>query len=166
MNIKSISMFRTITSACLLLMLSITQINAQEKGIYEIVNDDNSYLEVNKGRSEFYNLAQKRHTTAYIKNNTKLKVSGEGVTKKIIFIDTNSFNVLNENNYTDVELITIKINSVGGLNKLLDLTLNENLSSLKYIYIRCDFKCTQEQIENFIKAKSNIRIFYRVELPS
>ncbi len=173
MKNKSPLTFCTFLVACCLTLFTISNISAQENGIYEL-NDNNvvSRAKVKKhkdnNRSKFYNLAQKLHTTAYIKNNTVNKVYGEGEIKKITFSDSKSFNLLNKKNYSSLELITIKINKVNDLNNILDLTTNEKLNKLKYVFIKCDFKCTKKQIKTFIKVKkdSKIRIFYRTKSAS
>lgn len=165
--------FYTFLLACLVSILSIGNATAQENGIFELTDDDDlskvkikKYKEKNRGK--FYNLTQKLHTTAYISNNNVNKVYGEGAVKKITFKDSKSFGLLNDNKYDNVELITIKVNNISDLNNKLDLTANNNLGSLKYIFIRCSFKCKKQQIKKFIKANrnSNIRIFYRTETPS
>lgn len=161
-------------AACLVCFLSSGSIIAQERGIYELTNDDEllSKVKVKKhkenSRGKFYDLAQKLHTTAYITNNKVNKVYGKGDIKKINFSDTYSFGILNTKSFNDAELIIITINKVSDFDNVLDLKANNNLNSLKYIFVKCNFKCTKKQIKKFVKANKNskIRVFYRNESPS
>ncbi|MEP5341111.1 MAG: hypothetical protein ABJL44_10085 [Algibacter sp.] len=158
MNIKSILTFRTLISACFILLFSIVQVNAQEKGIYEIENDA-----ATNERSHFYDLAFKLHPTIYLKNNTVKKIYGEGDMKKITLEDSKSFDILNnqDTRYKDVEIITMKSISETDLNNHLDLSNTSVFGNLKYIYIRSNFTLTPEDIISFIKVNPNVRIFYK-----
>ena len=111
-------------------------------------------------------LLQRLHTTAYISNNSVRNTYGDGKVQKITFSDSKSFDLLNSKDFSDVELITITLNNTIDLNNKLDLSSNNNLGKLKYVFIKCYFKCTANQIENFITSDSNIRVFYRTESPS
>ncbi len=165
--------FYTFLLACIVSILSIGNATAQENDIFELTDDEDlskvkikKYKEKNRGK--FYNLTQKLHTTVYISNNNVNKVYGEGAIKKITFGDSKSFGLLSNKKYDKVELITINIDKISDLNNKLDLTIDNKLTSLKYIFIRCDFKCTKQQIKKFVKANrnSNIRIFYKTESSS
>ena len=173
MKNKSALTFYTFLFVCFLTLLTIGKASAQEHGIFELTNDDElSKVKIKKykenSRGKFYKLSQNLHTTAYISNNTVKKIYGKGDIKKITFNDSKSFGLLNNKKYGSVELITIKVDKASDLVNKLDLTTNNELSSLKYIFIRCNFKCKKQQIKKFIKAKSNsnIRVFYRTETPS
>ncbi|WP_341215130.1 hypothetical protein [uncultured Wocania sp.] len=173
MKNKSALTFYTFLFVCFASLMYTGQVLGQENDIFELTNDDElskvkvkKYKEDNRGK--FYNLAQKLHTTSYISNNTINKVYGEGEIKKITFEDSKSFSLLNNKIYNAVELITVTLNNLSDLNNTLDLTTNKNLSSLKYVFVKCNFKCKKQQIKKFVKAKSNskIRIFYKTESPS
>ena len=50
------------------------------------------------------------------------------------------------------------------MNSSIDLTeSNEQLQNLKYVFIRCDFNCTDQQINKFIKVNSDARVFFTTE---
>lgn len=149
--------------------LAISNVTAQENGIYELKKNNifsKASAKKSNDRQEFYKLSQRLHTTAYISNNSVRNTYGEGKIQKITFSDSRSFDLLNSKDYSDVELITITLNNPSDLNNKLDLTSNNWLGKLKYIFIKCYFKCTANQIENFITADSNVRVFYRTETPS
>lgn len=169
----------TFTFCTFLLSLCITLLSsgklcAQENGIYEIEKNNSISKETakkNKGndRDDFYHLAYKLHPTSYAENKSIKKVNyNSAKISKLTFNDANSFNVLNQNtsNFYDVELITVNLNSVEDLNNKLDLTEASGFNNLKYIFIKCAFKCTEAQIKQFINSDSNIRVFYKVEIPS
>lgn len=168
MKNKSALTFYTFLIVCFISILSIGKVSAQENGIYELNNKTFSKSKVSSSndRVEFYNLSQNLHSTAYINNNAVSKIYGEGKIQRITLGDSKSFSLLNKADYDNVELITITLNSVNDLNNTLDLTSNKNLGKLKYIFIKCYFKCTASQIEKFIISNSNLRIFYKTETPS
>jgi hypothetical protein len=83
--------------------------------------------------------------------------------------DVPSINQLEEANplFSQVELITIRINSADDLKLVLDLALLKGFSNLKYVYFLCSVDCTPEQIINLIKAMdTNIQFFYLISIPS
>ena len=151
-------------------IITVDKVSAQENGIFEIKNNNKILSKTNakksSDRKEFYKLSQKLHTTAYISNNSVRNTYGDGKVQKITFSDSKSFSLLNNNDYNEVELITITLKNSSDLNNKLDLTSNKNLGKLKYVFIKCYFKCTENQIEDFITSDSNIRVFYRTETPS
>ncbi len=155
-------------------ILSANNANAQERGIYELVNSTSNIARSSKkattstDRNEFYNLAQKLHTTLYFDNNKLKNKYGNGAPVKITLENMTSFSVLNKKdaNYNDVELITITLKQANNLNTPLDLSQTE-YPKLRYIYIKCLFECNARQIEQFVKAPNNeVRIFYTSIRPS
>ena len=64
------------------------------------------------------------------------------------------------------EIITIKVKDLNELRNNIDLTTLTALNNLKYVFIKCAFKCESKDIETFIIAHSNIRVFYNAENPS
>jgi hypothetical protein len=153
--------------------ISTLDIVAQEKNIYEISEKNHSVKAVSikkksKDREAFYNLAFNLKTTAYLENNSEKNLYGKGSIAKISMNDTKSFEFLksNENKYKSAELIIIKVNSVNELNNSFDLTGLTKMTSLKYVYIKCSFKCKKQDIENFVKVNPSVRVFYNAEKPS
>jgi len=172
MKNKSSLTFCKFLLVCFISIVCIEKVSAQENGIYELTNNNilsKTKIKMSNDRDEFYTLTQKLHTTAYISNNTVKNVNavnGDSEIKKITFADSKSFSLLNKNNYKNTELIIITLNNVSELNNTLDLTTNENLGKLKYVFIKCYFKCSANQIKAFINTDSNIRVFYINETPS
>lgn len=162
MNTKSILTYKTLITACLFLLFSLIQVNAQDKGIYEITNNES-----NNDRALFYDLALKIHPTIYVKDNVIKNIYGEGKIQKTVLQDVKSINILKTENakFDDVKLIIIRLNSQADLNNSIDLS-NSSLDNLKYIYVKSNFNAKPEDIANFVKANPSIRIFYKIELPS
>ena len=167
MKNKSTLTFYTFLLICCVSLISIEKATAQENEIFELTEDNNqSKVRIRKHkdnkRGKFYALAHKIHTTAYIENNVVTKVNGKGQIKKMIFKDSKTSDILKltDSEYDNVELIIVTLKSMSDLNNKLDL-LNIN-DKLKYVFIKCQFKCTKKQIKNFIKIKpkSHIRVFY------
>lgn len=170
-NISSVS-FNKPFFLVFISLLFFNRVSSQENGIYEL-NENNQYSKTiskkankSSNREPFYELSNKLHATAYLQNNEVKKINGNDKDlKRIKFYDTKSFNLLNQNEfkYEHVELITIMIKSASDLNNTLDLNAINGLTNLKYIFIKCYFKCTENQIREFIKLNSNVRVFYKVE---
>jgi len=150
-------------------LFSFSALVAQENGFYELKISEGS----SQDRDAFYDLAFNLRPTASIENSS-IKIGGNsGYSNlpilKLTFHDTKSFSILNQSNaqFNDVELMSIKILTVGDLNNRLDLVDVGNLNQLKYIYIECYFECTESQIKEFITYDNpNIRVFYKVSKPS
>jgi len=160
----SLYIFLLIFSASLLFSNPLI---AQEEGIYEITNN-NTFKNVaksksisNTGRENFYELAFKMHPTHYFKNSSLKSVYDSGDPVKLTFEDTKSFNLLKNNaKLNEVELISIMLNNSNDVNDSIDLSGSMDLKKLKYVFIRCRFKCSENDLTKFIKADNNVRIFY------
>ncbi|MDN3667479.1 hypothetical protein ACFFU1_05935 [Algibacter miyuki] len=175
MKNTSITTIKTLIMVCCLSFFSYLDATAQEYGIYEL-NTSNTQARAATGkatntntRQEFYNLSQKLHPTAYLGNNKLNKTYGEGALVKITLEDASSLRVLKQNSldFSNVELLTITLKNQSEL--IAPLSISEDgLSNLKYIYIKCAFDCTSEQIKSFTKYISNsgIRVFYTSETAS
>ncbi len=186
MRNKSTLTFYTFLLICCVSIISIEKTSAQENEIYELTDDINSPLKKpearstskktkikkveDNSRSKFYSLIKKMHTTAYIKNSAVTKIYGKGPIKKITFKDVKSFNLLNKKNekYDHAELLTVSLKNVNDLNNYLNLSKAQGVNKLRYVFIKCHFKCTKKQIKKFVKtnSNSNIRIFYKTESAS
>jgi hypothetical protein len=140
-------------------------VNAQDKNIFEI--SENTSLHSND-RQEFYNLAFNLNTTIYLKDNMVKNTYGDDSFIRITMKDTESFDIIknNQNQYKQIEIITIQVKSLNELSKTVDLTTLTEMDSLKYIFIKCYFKCQNNDIKNFIKTNPNVRIFYSAQMPS
>jgi hypothetical protein len=153
--------------------ISAENITAQEKNIYEISINPISEKKLkskksSNDRQDFYNLAFNLATTVYIENNLEKNLYGKGAILKINMLDTSSFEFLkkNDSNYKTAELLIINVNSIAELNNSFDLTELTKLNHLKYVYIKCSFKCQKHDIENFVKVNPSVRVFYNAEKPS
>lgn len=152
-------------------LLSMNKIVAQENEIFEIQKkNENSKLSLKteNNRKRFYDLVFKLHPTHFIENNG-LKVSYDSVDPvKMTIEDSKSINWLNNKGAkkNTLELITILLNDRNDLSNVLDLTISNEFNNLKYIFIKCNFKCSEIDIENFVKVKNEVRIFYTIQKPS
>lgn len=166
--------FYTFLVSIFVVLIPCNEIIAQEKGIYELkensmLSKDSSKKSKTPDRAGFYDLAFKAHPTSYaFNNNLKSPVESTVNISKLTFNDTKSFGLLNNNNknFNNVELITITLKSVDDLNNKLILTEYSNFGNLKYVYIKCFFDCTEQQIKEFISPDTNVRVFYKIEIPS
>lgn len=156
-----------------LLLFSGNSLMAQENGIYELVKDNGQSKKVSsKGqvndRADFYDLAFNLHPTAYAENNTFKYYKPNKTISKLSFADSKSLGLLYQNNskYDKAELLIITLKTPSDINNGIDITDLKGLNNLKYVFIKCYFKCSEKQIEDFITANPNVRIFYSVENPS
>jgi len=156
------SLILVISCICILLP---DFVNAQDRDIYEI--SENTSLNIND-RQDFYNLAFNLKTTVYLKDNSVQNTYGNGSIIKVTMQDTESFDFLktNQSQYNQAELITIHVNTINELSKNIDLTSLSEMNGLKYIFIECLFKCQLQDVQNFVKANPNVRVFYVAQKPS
>jgi hypothetical protein len=52
------------------------------------------------------------------------------------------------------------LNNSNDVNDSIDLSGSMELKKLKYVFIRCNFKCSEYDVSKFIKADNTVRIFY------
>ena len=169
-------LLKSITLFCAIVLLSNHESNAQENGIYELNASSqfsratSSKSKTTNTRTEFYNLSQKLHPTAYLAKNRLKNKYGDGDVVKLSLDDVASLDLVKQDksNYNNVELITITLKSFSDLNTPINLSTTSGLAKLKYLYIRCLFDCNNEQIKGFVKkiSNSNVRVFYTSARPS
>jgi hypothetical protein len=148
-----------------------SNIFSQDYNIREFENqtaNKQTTLKQNKtnNRDAFYDLTFKMHPTYYFQNNELKNKYGKGVPLKLTFRDLKSVENLYDNtlNYSQVQLITIDLLNINDLNNIIDLTINNQpFQNLKYIFLRCNFNCNEQQINKFIKVNSDIRVFFTTE---
>jgi len=169
-NKSTFAFYTFLFSVC----ISFSSLTAQENAIYEVsdgssMSKSSSKKVTQNDRADFYELAFKLHATTYVENNIIKKSSNsEASVSKLTFKDAKSFNVLNQSikDFNDVELITIILKNENDLNNKLELTQDNGFGNLKYIYIKCYFKCNEQQIRGFVTSDASIRVFYKTETPS
>lgn len=174
MRNKSTLAFYTFLFSLCILLFSSSELVAQENDIYEVnatntLSKTSSKKENPKDRESFYDLAFKLHTTSYVENNSIRKSNKNSTSvSKLTFNDVSSFNVLKQTNqdFNDVELITIVLKSANDLNNKIDLTEINGFDNLKYVYIKCQFNCSEQQIKGFVTSNGTVRVFYKTEIPS
>lgn len=172
MKNKSTLTLYTFLFACCISLVFTNKALAQENGIYELSNNNFSKSAIksktDNERGAFNKLAYNLHPTIYVKNGIEKKTYGKDLPVKLTLEDAKSISILNsgKSKYNQVQLITIKLSNSGDLNTILDLSNISGFSKLKYIYIKCHFKCTANQIKSFVKASPQTRIFYTSETPS
>lgn len=116
-----------------------------------------------------YDLLYDLKSTIYIKNNGILNVDGVGAPVVLKFLDTQSFNFVSTNNalFNKVELITINLTSENDLRIPFDVDAIRGFGHLKYIYLKCGFPISENQIRSFLQnADPEITFFYSSYKPS
>ena len=110
-----------------------------------------------------YDLLYDLKPTVYIKNNGILNVGGVGAPVVLKFLDAQSFDFISTRNtlYNKIELITINLISENDLRNPFDVDAIRGFSHLKYIYLKCEFPISENQIRAFLKnADPEITFFY------
>ncbi|WP_157757592.1 hypothetical protein [Pseudalgibacter alginicilyticus] len=124
----------------------------------------------NSDRTDFHKLALGLQPSIYIENNSIKKLYGHKKPLKIVCMDVNSFSLLLQtiSSHRNVDILEINLKTQNDLNTNLDLSDNEEIGHLKYIYVKSNFKITEAQMKNFIMLSpgSGIRVFYKTEIPS
>src|SRR5690606_37788182 len=116
-----------------------------------------------------YQIFNRKNHSIYIENSRIINVTGETSPKVLKLLDGTSSSLLLDNNnlYRQVEVITITLNRASDLNNRLDLSRINGFPSLKYVYVKCLFECTDQQIRNFLLNRDSVTtVFYKVVNPS
>jgi hypothetical protein len=102
----------------------------------------------------------------YINNGVEKKY-GE-VSPVSVESDAQSVSNLNEVNslFSQVELITIKLNSPEDLNFVLDISTLHSFVNLKYIQFLCNFNCAPSLINKLFLQKNNsgVTVYYNISI--
>ncbi|GGG49891.1 hypothetical protein GCM10010976_21500 [Bizionia arctica] len=136
-----------------------------QENIYQIFDENSGNSNLRSSVSIPNQLLHGKNPTIYIENSTIINVTGETSPKVLKLLDATSINMLQNNNnlYNGVEVITITLNRASDLINRLDVSRINGFSSLKYIYVKCLFDCSDQQINNFLlNADSVTTVFYKV----
>ena len=89
-----------------------------------------------------------------------------GAQPNSIYVDLNALGSISSSNIeiADVEIVTIKINSISELNKKIDLSVFSKFKNLKYVYIVSSIETDADSIINSIQnSNSNYSVFYKID---
>jgi hypothetical protein len=160
-------------SALLIIILCvITAQNSSAQNLKEYSSLINSMTGTNKqvGSSEAKHLKSlvfDLQSKIYVNNHVSKTFGAES--PACIDIDAKSTAQLYENNplFSQVELITIKLDNLSDLNFVLDLSKLTGFRNLKYIQFFCSFNCDPAKISGLYQeiSKTGIIVFYRISLP-
>jgi hypothetical protein len=140
-----------------------------QENIYQIFDEDSGNRNLRTSINVPNELLHGKNPTIYIENSTIINVTGEASPKVLKLLDATSFNLLQDNNslHNSVEVITITLNRVSDLSNRFDVSRINGFRSLRYIYVKCLFDCTDQQISSFLlNADSVTTVFYKVVNPS
>jgi hypothetical protein len=147
------------------MMIFFTSISYAQESIQRIYDENEQSINLRSSVNIPDELLHGKNPTIYIKDASIINVTGDESPKVLKLLDATSSNILrNANNqYNDVEVITITLNRISDLNLRFDLSSINGFNSLRYIYIKCMFDCTDQQIRDFLlNADSVTTIFYKV----
>ena len=68
--------------------------------------------------------------------------------------------------FSQVELITIRLQSASEMNFVLDLSKLISFTNLKYVCFLCEFNCGIEDVQKLFIPKTGITVTYRLSIPS
>ncbi|MCX7547990.1 hypothetical protein OS188_08490 [Xanthomarina sp. F1114] len=160
--------FSNYLAVCVFSLLFFNVSFAQER-ILRIYDDGNETRNLRSSIDIPDNLLHGLNPSVYIENARVINNTGGDSPKVIKLLDGNSVSAIEGANpqYNQVELITIILRRPSDLNTRFDLSRLNGFSSLKYIYIKSLFECTEQQINNYLlNAESVTTVFYKVVNPS
>jgi hypothetical protein len=140
-----------------------------QENIYQIFDENSGNSSLRSSVNVPNELLHGKNPTIYIENSSIINVTGDVSPIVLKLLDATSFSLLQDNNslYNNVEVITITLNRASDLNNRLDVSSINGFRSLKYIYVKCLFECTDQQIRSFLlNADSVTTVFYKVVNPS
>lgn len=166
---KSLNLF----SVCLIAFMWLNVVNAQDAKVYELFENDfqmnavqskvqsksaalksnaNSKEVTNISLQDFLELNNNLKPTVYIDNNSVKNITGVGNPLKVKYNNTQPFHKLNEESslFNSVELITINLKTSSDLKNEFDLSKVNQFQKLKYVFIKCYFDCSVNQIKQFV----------------
>jgi hypothetical protein len=153
-----------------IILTVLTSISLQAQNIMEF----NSYLEqaksstdplVNANISHLEHLINDLQPTAYVGSDIKSIGETQPVCVEVKSADIKKLSIANSL-FTQVELITIVVNSPADLNFVLDLSKLDSFTNLKFVYFLCEFECKIEEMQKLYLPKAGITVFYKVSIPS
>ena len=124
---------------------------------------------LNNDSDRFFEIVNVLLPTVYVSKGAIVKVSGEGAPVKMNFSDANTTTVLNSVNklFSSIELVSIMLKNKNDINKAIDVSLLKGFDSLKYIYIKSYFECSESEIRSFLRGTpEGITIYYIMTNPS
>lgn len=168
-TLKSFNLF----SICLIAILWLNSVNAQDTTVYELFENDfqmnavqsktlnksaalksnaNKNETANSGFQNFLELNNNLRPTVYVDKNSIVNITGPEKPVKLKYSNIQAFNKLNEDNslLNSVELITINIENSNDLNNKFDVSKINDFQKLKYVFIKCNFNCSVDQIKQFV----------------
>jgi hypothetical protein len=137
------------------------QLNGNIKNNIEISSRSNS-KEKNTNK-RFFEIAYKKFSTIYVENGNIKKVSEEGNPIKLKSDDLQLQSLLNSSNnlFESIELITVDLKQQSDLSKSINVSNLTEFKNLKYIFVKCYFECSADQIRRLIlNSNPEITVYY------
>ena len=167
MKNNATSSFHILLLVLLISLVSVAESFAQEFDIYEISTSNTSKTNIKNGKNEnrdrFYDLALNLQPTHYIENNRLKTVYGSVDPIAMTLEDFKSFDWVKNNKESkkgSIEILIIQLENTIDLQNSIDISEDKDFKNLKYVFIKCKFNCAQNDIQNFIKVDSKVRIFF------
>lgn len=156
-----------------LLIFSLNTVAQGNNDVYRIYDENSTQKGSIASKSIAGNIPSKlldgSNPTVYIQNNSVLNQTGFSSPLVLKLEDTNSYGFLNQNHelFKEVQVITLEINNQSELIQKFDADKIKGFNKLKYIYVKCQFECSEKAIRDFvINADPEIIIYYKVVNPS
>lgn len=138
-------------------------------GDFELAQKEMANFNKKNNSQRFFEIANELLPTIYVKNGSIRKVKGESNPVKLKSDDFQLNSLLKSDNklFKSVELITIKLKQQSDLNKSINTATLTEFKSLKYIFIKCYFECSNTQIRNIVlNTNPEITVYYIITNPS
>jgi len=161
-------------------------VSAQDTSVYELFENDfqinnvqsksatlksnaNAKEITNIGLQDFLELNNNLKPTVYIDRNSVKNITGVGNPVKLKYNNIQPFHKLNEDSslFNSVELITINLKTSNDLKNEFDLSKVNQFQKLKYVFIKCYFDCSVDQIKQFVlNLEPEVIVYFTRVTPS
>ncbi len=137
------------------------QLNGKNQNNNEIASRSN--IKEKNDNQRFFEIANKNVSVIYIDNDGVSKVFGEGNPIKLKLDDLQLQSLLKSTNnlFESIELIIVDLKRQTDLNKSINVSGLTEFKNLKYIFVKCYFECSGDQIRELIlNSNPNITVYY------
>ncbi len=151
-----------------IIVMTYTAINAQE------INEINGYLKQMKTSANAGIISDALHLESLVRDFQPTIYVGKSIvahteTRPVCAeAKSGSIDGLTTENplFSQVELITIRLQSASEMNFVLDLSKLISFTNLKYVCFLCEFNCEIEDVQKLFIPKTGITVTYKVSIPS
>lgn len=137
----------------------------------QLIGNNNNNIEISSrlnsneknSNKRFFDIAYNNFSTIYVEDGIISKVSEEGNPIKLKSRDLQLHSLLNSSNnlFESIELIIVDLEKQTDLSKSINVSNLTEFKNLKYIFVKCYFECSADQIRRLIlNSNPEITVYY------